>query len=61
MIMDIQKFQEGCKATAKEFDNKDLEISTWGLGVAGEAGDIASCIKKTFIHKKDVTDGIREI
>ena len=58
--MNLKKFQEACKATAIKIDNPDLEISTWGMGIAGEAGDVASCIKKTFIHKKDVKDGIRE-
>lgn len=33
---------------------------TWGLGVAGEAGDIAGCIKKTFSHNNDQKSGIRE-
>ena len=33
---------------------------TWGLGIAGEAGDVAGCIKKTFSHGNDQTLGIRE-
>ncbi|MBS3076152.1 nucleotide pyrophosphohydrolase [Candidatus Pacearchaeota archaeon] len=27
---------------------------------SGEAGDVASCIKKTFAHNKDVKEGIKE-
>lgn len=33
---------------------------TWGLGIAGEAGDVAGCIKKTYTHKDDQIKGIRE-
>lgn len=33
---------------------------TWGLGIAGEAGDVASCIKKTFAHQNNQKDGIKE-
>jgi len=59
--MNLKEYQEIAKKTAKKFENKDLEISTWGLGIAGEAGDVASCIKKTFAHEnKKVEDGIRE-
>ncbi|MDP1729442.1 MAG: nucleoside triphosphate pyrophosphohydrolase family protein [archaeon] len=58
--MDLKDYQELCKLTAKKFDNSDFEIATWGLGIAGEAGDVASCIKKTFAHKNDQTQGIRE-
>lgn len=58
--MNLKEYQEACKKTAKKFDSPELEIFTWGLGITGEAGDIASCIKKTFAHKKDVKDGIKE-
>jgi len=59
--MDLKEYQELCKKTAKKFDSKDLEISTWGLGIAGEAGDVASCIKKTVAHENKVIEaGIRE-
>lgn len=56
----LKEYQELCKATAKSFDDKEKEIFTWGLGIAGEAGDVAGCIKKTFAHKNDQTSGIRE-
>ncbi len=58
--MNLKEYQELAKLTAKKFDNPDLEIATWGLGVTGEAGDVASCIKKTFAHKNDVREGIKE-
>lgn len=58
--MDLKEYQDLCKTTAKKFDNPEIEIATWGLGITGEAGDIASCIKKTFAHKNDVREGIKE-
>jgi len=56
----LKEFQEACKKTAKRFETKEKEILTWGLGVAGEAGDVAGCIKKTYAHDNDQTQGIRE-
>jgi len=56
----LREYQELCKRTAKKFDNKNEEIADWGLGLAGEAGDAAGCIKKTFFHKNDQTNGIKE-
>ena len=58
--MNLKEYQEACKRTAKKFENKEIEIATWGLGIAGEAGDVASCIKKTFAHDNDQRNGIRE-
>lgn len=57
---DINDYQELCKLTAKKFDTPEKEILTWGLGIAGEAGDVASCIKKTFAHDNDQKAGIKE-
>ena len=56
----LKEYQELCKRTGGNFDDKEKEILTWGLGISGEAGDIAGCIKKTFSHKNDQTAGIRE-
>jgi len=58
--MNLKEYQKFCKSIAKKFNNKEKEIFTWGLGVAGEAGDIAGCIKKTFSHNNDQKDGIKE-
>ncbi|RKX59009.1 MAG: hypothetical protein DRP29_05510 [Thermodesulfobacteriota bacterium] len=58
--MNLKEYQELAKLTAKKFDNPEIEIATWGLGITGEAGDVASCIKKTFAHKNDVKEGIKE-
>ncbi len=56
----LAEYQLLCKATAKKFDSPEKEILTWGLGITGEAGDVASCIKKTFAHDNDQRAGIRE-
>ena len=59
--MNLKEYQELCKKTAKKFDTEEKEILTWGLGIAGEAGDVASCIKKVYAHDNhDVKDGIKE-
>jgi len=58
--INLKEYQELCKTTANKFEDKDKEISDWGLGLAGEAGDVAGCIKKTFFHGNDQRVGIRE-
>jgi len=59
--MNLKEYQEICKITAKkDYETPTEEILTWGLGITGEAGDVASCIKKTFAHKNDQKAGIRE-
>jgi len=48
-------------STAKEGLTQEEELCNFGLGVSGEAGDIASCIKKLIFHKNPaIKDGIRE-
>lgn len=37
--MDLKEYQKLCQRTAREFSTKEKEIMTWGLGIAGEAGD----------------------
>ncbi|MFH0814637.1 MAG: nucleoside triphosphate pyrophosphohydrolase family protein [Candidatus Falkowbacteria bacterium] len=58
--MNLKDYQELCKKTARVFDNKEREIMAWGLGIAGEAGDVAGCIKKTYAQGDDQILGIRE-
>jgi NTP pyrophosphatase (non-canonical NTP hydrolase) len=59
--MNLTEYQEIARSTAKkDFATPAEEIMCWACGVTGEAGDIASCIKKTFAHNKDVKLGIRE-
>jgi NTP pyrophosphatase (non-canonical NTP hydrolase) len=56
----LKKYQEDCKRTVRDFKSKEEEIMTWGLGIAGESGDVAGCIKKTFVHMNDQRNGIKE-
>lgn len=58
--MNLKEYQELCKQTAKKFETQEKEILTWGLGITGEVGDVASCIKKTFAHDNDQRAGIKE-
>lgn len=59
-LPNLKEYQEFCNLTAKKFENSKIEILTWGLGITGEAGDVASCIKKTFVHDNDQKVGIKE-
>ncbi len=59
-VHNLREYQELCKKTAVKFDEKEKEILAWGLGISGEAGDVAGCIKKTFYHDNDQRGGIRE-
>ncbi len=56
----LSEYQKICKKTARKFKDKEKEIMTWGLGITGEAGDLAGCIKKTYTHDNDQKEGIRE-
>jgi len=58
--MTPKDYQKLCKKTAKKFNDREKEIFTWGLGIAGEAGDVAGCIKKTFSHGDDQKEGLKE-
>ena len=59
--MDLKEYQKLCKLTAKTDDDWKSEICNWGLGISGEAGDIASCIKKLVFHKNEaIKEGIKE-
>ncbi|MFH0906799.1 MAG: nucleoside triphosphate pyrophosphohydrolase family protein [bacterium] len=58
--MDLKEYQKLCKNTAKKYRNKEKEIMTWGLGICGEAGDVAGCIKKTYGQGDNQEKGTRE-
>lgn len=58
--MNLKQYQKLCKNTAQVFKNREKEILTIGLGIAGEAGDVASCIKKTYAHQNDQIAGVKE-
>jgi len=56
----LKKYQEFCNSTSRHYETKDKEIMTWGLGISGEAGDVAGCIKKTCSQDNDQRAGIKE-
>jgi len=56
----LKEYQKFCLTTANKFEDKEKELLNWGLGIAGEAGDVAGCIKKTIGHKNDQREGIKE-
>ncbi len=56
----LKEYQKFCKQTAKGFPSANEEIFCWACGLTGEAGDVASCIKKTFAHDNDQREGIKE-
>lgn len=56
----LKDYQKLCKKTAGKFGSKEKEIFTYGLGIAGEAGDVAGCIKKIYSHKDDQRMGVKE-
>ncbi|NPE26426.1 nucleoside triphosphate pyrophosphohydrolase family protein [Methanococcoides sp. SA1] len=60
-MVNVKEYQEAAEKTARKLSDEEKQISFWGLGVAGEAGDIASCIKKEVFHEnKNMKSGIRE-
>lgn len=58
--MNLKDYQEFCQKIALPQETKEKEILGWGLEISGEAGDVAGCIKKTYIHKDNKIDGIKE-
>jgi len=58
--MNLRDYQKLCQASAKKFKRKEDAINCWALGVAGEAGDVAGCVKKTLYHNNDQRTGIKE-
>ena len=57
----LKRYQKLVKSTAKKnYKNKKDEITLYGLGVSGEAGDLVGCIKKTIFHGDNEVEGIKE-
>ena len=58
--MNPNEYQQLCRRTANE-KGEEREIFNWGLGIVGEAGDVAGCIKKLHMHNnKSMKEGIKE-
>lgn len=58
--VNLRNYQSLCKRTARKYKSREKEIMTWGLGICGEAGDVAGCIKKTYGQSDDQREGIKE-
>lgn len=60
-LVEYQKLRKRTSGLSEGFDMKTKEIMTWGLGIAGEAGDVAGCIKKVYCQgTESQIPGIRE-
>lgn len=49
--MDFNQYQEAATRTANPHDNA---LANYGLGIAGEAGEVADLIKKYVFHGHDI-------
>jgi NTP pyrophosphatase (non-canonical NTP hydrolase) len=56
----LEDYQKFVRTIMRPDKNPNMELCNWGLGITGEAADVASCIKKTVFHENDKTEGIRE-
>jgi len=50
--MNFTEYQKSAKVTKKPWDNKDLELADCGLGLTGEAGEVADMLKKHISGSK---------
>lgn len=49
--MELNYYQAQAFKTASKFKSLMLERAVWGLGIAGEAGEVADLIKKEVGHE----------
>jgi NTP pyrophosphatase (non-canonical NTP hydrolase) len=50
MNMNLNEYQEKAYRTAKKFETHSAALSDGGLGISGEAGELANKIKKHIHH-----------
>ena len=50
--MNLTDYQRKAIVTKQQYDNKALEIADCGLGIAGEAGEVADMLKKHISGSK---------
>jgi len=50
--MNFADFQKSAVVTKKQWGNKDLELADCGLGLTGEAGEVADMLKKHISGSK---------
>ena len=58
--MNFKEYQELAKTTKKPWDNKDLELADCGLGLTGEAGEVADMLKKHISGSKLLDSSAKE-
>jgi len=56
----LEAYLEFVKTVEKPNDDESSRITNYGLGIAGEAADAASCIKKTIFHDNNQVEGLKE-
>ena len=49
-MYNFEDYTQNALVTWGQFDNKQLEEIAATLGIAGESGEIADCIKKKYFH-----------
>lgn len=54
MIDRLDDFQAACSRTARTYKDPARALAVMGLGVAGEAGEVADLIKKVIGHDHDL-------
>jgi NTP pyrophosphatase (non-canonical NTP hydrolase) len=54
------EFDEGVKRTARAYDSQAKALSVFGLGIAGEAGEVADLIKKIVGHDHPLDEATRD-
>src|SRR5699024_12828870 len=52
--MDLNVYQNLSKRTMPKHDDLSGKLANYGLGVAGEAGEVADHIKKVVFHKHEL-------
>ena len=62
MSTSLSNYEEFVLSLASPRSTKDFEakLATGGLGLAGEAGEVADTVKKVLFHELDVTEEVRD-
>jgi NTP pyrophosphatase (non-canonical NTP hydrolase) len=52
--MNFNEYQKLAVATKKQWDNNQLELADCGLGLTGEAGEVAEVLKKHIMGSREL-------